>query len=119
MKQIEAARVLVASDSVEDATRISGQLEQEFADVRMSTDGNKAVEDFDAFAPDVLVVAFDSLQKAQGYALDSIDMPAVITLTATSSCAARMKSGLHSMPAGREHLTTTCFIGPTPTTASV
>ena len=69
MKQLDAARILVASDSVNDATRICGQLEQDFAEVRMSTDGDKAVEDFDAFKPSVLVVAFDSLQKAQGYAL--------------------------------------------------
>ena len=64
-----SARVLVASDHVDDATQIVNQLKPEFAEISASTDIDSAVDDYDAFEPDVLVVAFDSLEKAQAHML--------------------------------------------------
>lgn len=63
------ARILVASDNSDDAQQIARQLTKTFKSVRVSTDGNRAVQDFDETKPDVLVLAFDTLDKAQRYYL--------------------------------------------------
>lgn len=64
-----SARILVASDNVDDAAQILRQLKGEFAETRSSTDSDNAVEDFEEFEPDVLILAFDAVEKAKGYAL--------------------------------------------------
>ena len=64
-----SARILVASDNLDDAAQILRQLQVEFAEARTSVDADMAVEDFEKFEPDVLVLAFDSIERAQGYAL--------------------------------------------------
>lgn len=70
MKQITSdARVLVASDDASDAAQIRRQLEPHFPQVRASSDPDKALADFEACLPDVLVLAFDSLEKSQRYYL--------------------------------------------------
>ncbi len=63
------ARVMVATDNVDDANQILRQIKSEFEDARASTNSDLVVEDFEAFKPDVLVLAFDTLAKAQGYYL--------------------------------------------------
>ena len=67
---VASTRILVASDSVANAAQIVRQVKDDFAESRASTAAGKVVEDFEQFEPDVLILAFDSLQKAQGYALD-------------------------------------------------
>ena len=62
------ARVLVASDNADDLAQIVDQLEGEFGEVRTTTDA-AAAADFDGFRPHVLLVAYDSLEKAERYAL--------------------------------------------------
>jgi CheY-like chemotaxis protein len=64
-----AARVLVASNNVDDAAQLVARLKEEFADVRASTHPEKEVDDFEAFEPQVLVLAFEDIEKAQSYAL--------------------------------------------------
>lgn len=64
-----AARVMVATDNVDDAKQILRQLGADFEHTRASTDPDLAVQDFEAYAPSVLVLAFDSLDKAQRYYL--------------------------------------------------
>jgi CheY-like chemotaxis protein len=64
-----AARVLVATDNVDDANQIRRLLESEFDNIRASTVADKAIADFQDFKPDVLVLAFDSVEKAQHYYL--------------------------------------------------
>lgn len=64
-----AARILVASDVVADATVVARLLHDEFGDASLSNDPGRAVDDFDACRPDVLVLAFDSLEKAQRWYL--------------------------------------------------
>ena len=66
---IASARVLVATDNANDANQILRQLRNDIAHVRASTDSEKAVEDFEDYRPDVLVLAFDCLDKAQSYYL--------------------------------------------------
>lgn len=63
------ARVLVASDNADDARQIQRQLKADFAHVQLSTDADRCMEDFEQYAPDVLVLAFDRLDKAQRYYL--------------------------------------------------
>jgi len=63
------AKVLVASDNVDDALQIGRQLKADFAHVNLSTDGDRFLQDFEQHAPDVLVLAFDRLDKAQRYYL--------------------------------------------------
>lgn len=63
------ARILVVSDSTDDAEQILEHLSPEFPETRLSTDAAKSLEDFHLFLPDVLLLAFDSLQRAQGYVL--------------------------------------------------
>jgi CheY-like chemotaxis protein len=64
-----AAKVLVATDNLDDALQIQRQLKADFDNVRLSTVAEHAVQDFEASAPDVLVLAFDTLDKAQRYYL--------------------------------------------------
>lgn len=61
------SRILIASDKRGDAEALVGDLRQEFAHVRASTDPAKIGEDFEAHAPNVVVLAFDGLAKAQNY----------------------------------------------------
>lgn len=63
------ARILVATDNVDDARQILRQLQNDFEHVRASTNPDLAVQDFEEYRPDVLVLAFDSLERAQLYYL--------------------------------------------------
>jgi len=63
------ARVLVASDNKGDAAQVAGLLKSEFGHVSESTHPEQEVEDFEAFQPHVLVLAFETIEKAQSYAL--------------------------------------------------
>lgn len=62
-------RVLVASDNTDDADLIQRQLNAHFAQVQVSTDAERCLQDFERHAPEVLVLAFDRLDKAQSYYL--------------------------------------------------
>jgi len=64
-----SARVLIASDSSADAQQVLELLSEHFAQVSVSVEERALVRDFEAFQPDVLVLAFDTLEKAQQYCL--------------------------------------------------
>lgn len=64
-----ATKILVVSDKVEDARQIHRQLKDDFTDVQLSTDPDLSLQDFEKYTPAVLVLAFDSLDKAQRYYL--------------------------------------------------
>lgn len=61
------ARILVASDSATNATLVKRLLQEEFDDVSLSTEPDRAAPDFEQCRPAVLVLAFDALQKAERY----------------------------------------------------
>jgi CheY-like chemotaxis protein len=63
------AKVLVASDNTDDAAQLVKTLRLEMDHVRASVNQQTVVADFEGFKPDVLVLAFDSIEKAQGYSL--------------------------------------------------
>lgn len=61
--------VLVATDNADDAGVMKRQLEADFKQVRVSTQADRSVQDFSEHRPDVLVLAFDTLEKSQLYYL--------------------------------------------------
>ncbi len=70
MKQTPAkARVLIATDSVGDAQQVERLLGEHFHELRVSTNPDLAVQDFESHQPVVLVLAFDRIDKAQNYYL--------------------------------------------------
>lgn len=64
-----AARVLIATDNASEGAQVKGLLESHFDHLRVSTDSECAVGDFEEFNPDVVVLAFDTIEKAQRYCL--------------------------------------------------
>lgn len=62
--------ILIASDSPTDAARVKSLLHAEFSHVYISTGANKGPGDFVRFRPDVLVLAFDTLEKSERYYLE-------------------------------------------------
>ncbi|PJC14647.1 MAG: response regulator [Comamonadaceae bacterium CG_4_9_14_0_8_um_filter_57_21] len=61
--------ILVASDSASDAAQVSRQLQEEFGKVVTSIDADLAASDFERHQPGVLVLAFNTLEKAERYYL--------------------------------------------------
>ena len=64
-----AVTILVATDIVGDAVMVKGMLNEEFDHVFTSTDPAQAVADFEQHRPDVLVLAFNELEKSERYYL--------------------------------------------------
>ena len=60
-----AATILIATDSSSDAVLVKHILGTEFGKVFTSTDPDKTVDDFDRQRPDVLVLAFNTLEKSE------------------------------------------------------
>lgn len=69
MKTPGETRVLVATEDTKDAELVAGILGKEFDRIHASVNPDRAVEDFEEFKPHVLVLAFNSLEKAQRYYL--------------------------------------------------
>ena len=63
----KSARVLVCGDNVDDAADVVRALGSEFETVEASTKADAVVADFERFSPDVLVLAFDAIEKSQAY----------------------------------------------------
>ena len=63
------ATVLVASERGADAAHVRDALANEFTRVEVSTHGEFVVADFERVRPDVVVLAFDSIDKSQQYCL--------------------------------------------------
>jgi CheY-like chemotaxis protein len=69
MKSTVHAPLLVASDSADNAQLIRKLLAEEFDNVWITTDEERAVADFERRKPQVLVLAFATLEQAQRYCL--------------------------------------------------
>jgi CheY-like chemotaxis protein len=61
--------ILVVSDNVSDANLVKNLLVPEFNHVFFSINPDLSVEDFEKCAPDVLVLAFNTLEKSERYYL--------------------------------------------------
>ncbi|MEP6877813.1 MAG: response regulator [Nitrosospira sp.] len=64
------ATILVASDNVTDAALIKKLLEAEFDNVFVSTAPDRVVEEYELRRPNVLVLAFNTLEKSERYYLE-------------------------------------------------
>ena len=62
-------RILVASDVKGDAELVCQLPREEFGNVMGSTHAQRVVHDFEQHRPEVLVLAFNSLEKAERYYL--------------------------------------------------
>ncbi|MFZ2300524.1 MAG: response regulator [Gallionella sp.] len=63
------ATILVATDVVDDAAVVKDILGEEFKRVFVSTDPARAVADFEQHRPDVLILAFNQMEKSERYYL--------------------------------------------------
>lgn len=63
------ARILIVTDVVGDAELVKGVLKDEFDHIFTSNDPDKAAADFVLHQPDVLVLAFNNLEKSERYYL--------------------------------------------------
>lgn len=63
------ARILVVTDIVADAELVRRLLRDEFENVFISSSPDKAISDFEHCKPGVLILAFNSLEKAELYYL--------------------------------------------------
>lgn len=70
--------ILVATDVVGDADLVRKLLRDEFDKVVASTDPDAAVRDFEKHRPDVLVLAFNGLEKAERYYLGLYRLSSVV-----------------------------------------
>lgn len=62
-------RILVATDVSSDAELVQRLLSDEFENVFASTNPERAVQEFEKHRPEVLILAFNSLEKAERYYL--------------------------------------------------
>lgn len=60
-----SARILIATDIIGDAALVRGILHEEFDGIFTSTDTDHAAADFVQHRPDVLVLAFNTLEKSE------------------------------------------------------
>jgi PleD family two-component response regulator len=74
------ANILITSDDPSDADLVKRLLASEFSKIFISTSHDKAVEDFELRRPDVLVLAFNTLEKAELYYLGLYRMSPTIQL---------------------------------------
>lgn len=63
------AQILVATDMIADAELVKKLLQDEFENVFISFSPDKAISDFEHCMPNVLILAFNSLEKAELYYL--------------------------------------------------
>jgi CheY-like chemotaxis protein len=68
------AKIMVATDITGDAARVKGILSAEFKHVVTSTDTDQAASDFMHHKPDVLVLAFNKLEKSERYYLGLLQL---------------------------------------------
>ena len=65
----ETLKILIATDVSADAAQIVRLLEDQFEQLETSTVEARFVTDFERVMPDVVVLAFTSLERAERYSL--------------------------------------------------
>jgi CheY-like chemotaxis protein len=62
--------IMIASDCIGDAAQVQDLLNPEFDHIYISTGSDKVPGDFVRYRPSILVLAFDTLEKAESYFLE-------------------------------------------------
>lgn len=65
----EGARILIATEIVDDANMVMKLLRGEFSQIAASTDPDRSVEEFEDYQPNILLLAFNTLEKCERYYL--------------------------------------------------
>lgn len=65
----EDLKILIVTDVAADAAQIARLLEEQFQEIATSTVESRFVSDFEHVKPDVVVLAFTSLERAERYSL--------------------------------------------------
>ena len=78
MSQQKMPTILIATDNAEDAKLVKQQLTNEYENIFISTSPELAVQDFESHRPDVLVLAFNVLEKAERYYLGLYRLSGVV-----------------------------------------
>ena len=73
----EVLPILVCTDRADDAEPIANSLKEAFAGVQVCTDPSRCVQDFELFKPALLLLAFNTLDKAKRY-LHKLRQPSVM-----------------------------------------
>jgi hypothetical protein len=116
---MRTAKVLVPSDNADDARQVQRQLKVDFSQVQLSVDADLSLEDSEQHGPDVLVLAFDSLDKAQRHYLGLYRLGGPLQQHPHRTvilCSTEEKRRRCSGRARRPASTTTCRTGRTVTT---
>lgn len=71
-------RILIATEISSDADLVRRLLSDEFENVVASTDPERTVQDFEKHRPDVLILAFNNLEKAERYYLGLYRLSTVV-----------------------------------------
>lgn len=71
-------KILVATEVLSDADLVRVVLSDEFENVVISTDPERAVQDFEKHRPEVLILAFNNLEKAERYYLGLYRLSTVV-----------------------------------------
>lgn len=71
-------RILVATDAASDAELVQRLLSDEFENVVASTNPERAVQEFEKYRPEVLILAFNTLEKAERYYLGLYRLSTVV-----------------------------------------
>jgi len=74
------ARILIASDSSADAAVVEKLIADDYEKIFFSTDPQKAVIDFEQHKPNILILAFNGLEKAERYYLGLYRLSPVVHL---------------------------------------
>ncbi len=74
------ATILIVSDNAQDAEMVQNLLGDEFGPIHTCADPDKAVEDFDCHQPGVLILAFNTIDKAQRYYLGIYRLSTTLSL---------------------------------------
>ncbi|HEX5338890.1 MAG TPA: response regulator [Gallionella sp.] len=64
-----SAKILIVTDIASDAEMVKSMLDADFGQVFISSDPHRAVEDFERRRPDLLLLAFNGLEKSEQYYL--------------------------------------------------
>ena len=72
------ARILIATDNATDGNLVRRLLSIEFDNVTVSAYADRHLADFERCKPEVLVLAFDSLEKAERYYLGLYRLSTVV-----------------------------------------
>jgi PleD family two-component response regulator len=75
---VNATQILVVGDGAANVEQVKALLRDEYGNVAVSIDPERAIADFEKYHPAVLILAFDTLEKAERYYLGLYRLSSVV-----------------------------------------